>query len=275
MRQIIFFFIRNKNFLLFVFLFLFSVGLTIRTHSFHKNVYVSSSNVISGTIYSIRNNIVGYFGLRKEIRKLVEENAELRKSNEHYKSVTILLPDSSLTFFKYTFTSAEVINNNFAGAKNNLTINKGSKDSLQIDLGVVSSKGIVGIINNVSEKYATVQSILNTKSQINSKLKNSQHFGSLVWDMKDPNVVQLIDIPRLADIAIGDTVVTGGMSTIFPKDILIGSIKDFSLEEDENYYHIDVQLFNDMTDLKNVYIIDNKEREEIRTLEKMVEDAEQ
>lgn len=275
MRQIIFFFIRNKNFLLFVFLFLFSVGLTIRTHSFHKNAYVSSSNVISGTIYSIKNNIIGYFGLRKEIRKLVEENAELRKSIQRYNSGTILLPDSSLTFYKYTFSAAEVINNNYAGTKNNITINKGSKDSLHIDLGVVSSKGIVGIINNVSEKYATVQSILNTKSQINSKLKNSQHFGSLVWNAKDPNVVQLIDIPRLADIAVGDTVVTGGMSTIFPKDIPIGAIKDFSLEKDENYYRIDVQLFNDMTDLKNVYIIDNNDREEIRTLEKMVEDAEQ
>lgn len=230
--------------------------------------------MISGTIYSIKNDIIGYFGLRKEIKKLAEENAELRRTIQLYGSNTIPYQDSSLAFYKYTYTWAEVINNNFSGTKNNLTINKGSKDSLHIDLGVVSSKGIVGIINNLSEKYATVQSILNTKSQINSKLKNSQHFGTLVWDTKDPNIVQLIDIPRLASIAVGDTVVTGGMSTIFPKGILIGSIKNFSLEKDENYYHVNVELFNDMTDLKNVYIIDNIDREEIKTLEKSVKDAE-
>lgn len=230
--------------------------------------------MISGTIYSIKNDIIGYFGLRKEIKKLAEENAELRRTIQLYGSNTIPYQDSSLAFYKYTYTWAEVINNNFSGTKNNLTINKGSKDSLHIDLGVVSSKGIVGVINNLSEKYATVQSILNTKSQINSKLKNSQHFGTLVWDTKDPNIVQLIDIPRLASIAVGDTVVTGGMSTIFPKGILIGSIKNFSLEKDENYYHVNVELFNDMTDLKNVYIIDNIDREEIKTLEKSVKDAE-
>lgn len=275
MRQIIFFFIRNKNFLLFVFLFLFSVGLTIRTHSFHKSAFVNSSNFVSGTIYSVKNDIVGYFGLRKEIKKLVEENNALRNMIDLNTSSSIPPLDSSVAFSKYTYVTAEVINNNYAGSKNYLTINKGSRDSLHIDLGVISSKGIVGIINNVSRKYATVQSILNTKSQINSKLKNSQHFGSLVWNTKDPNVVQLIDIPRLAKIAVGDTIVTGGMSTIFPKGILIGAIKNFTLEKDENYFQVDVQLFNDMTDLKNVYIIENNDAEEIKILEKQMEDAEQ
>jgi len=275
MRQIIFFFIRNKNFLLFVFLFLFSVGLTIRTHSFHKSAFVNSSNYVSGTIYSVKNDIVGYFGLRKEIKKLVDENTALRTKIDLNKSSSIPPLDSSVAFSKYTYATAEVINNNYAGSKNYLTINKGSRDSLHIDLGVISSKGIVGIINNVSRKYATVQSILNTKSQINSKLKNSQHFGSLVWNTKDPNVVQLIDIPRLAKIAVGDTVVTGGMSTIFPKGILIGAIKNFTLEEDENYFQVDVQLFNDMTDLKNVYIIENNDADEIKILEKQMKDAEQ
>ena len=275
MRQIIFFLIRNKNFLLFVFLFLFSVGLTIRTHSFHKSAFVNSSNFVSGTIYSVKNDIVGYFGLRKEIKKLVEENSALRNIIDLNTSSSIPPLDSSVAFSKYTYVTAEVINNNYAGSKNYLTINKGSRDSLHIDLGVISSKGIVGIINNVSRKYSTVQSILNTKSQINSKLKNSQHFGSLVWNTKDPNVVQLIDIPRLAKIAVGDTIVTGGMSTIFPKGILIGAIKNFTLEKDENYFQVDVQLFNDMTDLKNVYIIENNDAEEIKILEKQMEDAEQ
>lgn len=275
MRQIIFFFIRNKNFLLFVFLFLFSVGLTIRTHSFHKSAFVNSSNFVTGKIYSIKNDVVGYFGLRKEIKKLADENMKLRNRIDLINSSNIPPLDSSVAFPNYTYVSAEIINNNYAGTKNYLTINKGSLDSLHIDMGVISSKGIVGIVNNVSRKYATIQSILNTNSQINSKLKTSQHFGSLIWNTKDPNVVQLIDIPRVAKIAVGDTVVTGGMSTIFPKGILVGAIKNFALEKDENYYHIDVQLFNDMTDLKNVYIIENNNAEEIKTLEKQMEDEEQ
>ena len=167
-----------------------------------------------------------------------------------------------------------MINNSFSKTKNKLTIDKGERDSIQLDLGVITSKGIVGIIDNVSNKYATIQSILNTNSQINAKLKNAKHFGSLVWNTEDPNVIQLIDIPRLASVKIGDTIVTGGKSTIFPEGILIGAVIDFELTEDENSQNLNIQLFNDMTNLQHVYIIDNLDSQEIINLEKGLENVE-
>jgi rod shape-determining protein MreC len=45
------------------------------------------------------------------------------------------------------------------------------------------------------------------KSQINAKIKKSNHFGSLVWNGKK-GFVQLIDVPRLASVRKGDTIVT-------------------------------------------------------------------
>jgi rod shape-determining protein MreC len=141
-------------------------------------------------------------------------------------------------------------------------------------MGVITSKGIVGIIDNVSNKYATIQSILNTNSQINAKLKNVKHFGSLVWNTEDPNIIQLIDIPRLAAVKTGDTIVTGGRSTIFPEGILIGAVIDFELTEDENSQNLNIQLFNDMTNLEHVYIIDNLDTQEIINLEKGLENVE-
>lgn len=276
MQQIIFFFIRNKNFLLFFLLFIIAITFTIRTHSFHKSKFVSSANWLSGGIYSVKADITDYFDLKDENKKLVNENIRLRKHLESMKASSIDLKiDSTKLPLIYQFRSARVINNNYSKTKNNITIDKGSKDSLSIDMGVITSLGIVGIINNTSKNYATVQSILNTKSQINAKLKKSEHFGSLTWDTKDPNVVQLIDVPRLAPVHVGDTVVTGGKSTIFPKGVLIGTIRDVNLEEGDNYYDLNITLFNDMTSLSKVYIIKNENAEEIITLEKEVEDAEQ
>ena len=141
-------------------------------------------------------------------------------------------------------------------------------------MGVITSKGIVGIVKNTSANYSTVQSILNTNSQINTKLKKSNHFGSLIWNTKNPHIVQLIDIPRLAPLIIGDTVVTGGRSTIFPEGLLVGIINDFSLNENNNSYTLNIQLFNDMTNLEHVYIIENYDANEINMLEKEVENAE-
>ena len=275
MQQIIFFLIRNKNFLLFIALFSISIFLTIQTHSYHKNKFVNSSNAITGGIYSIKSSITDYFNLREKNKILINENTRIRKQLESYKSKVVNQNiDTSSIFSKYYFVSAKVINNSFSKTKNKLTINKGKRDSIQLDLGVITSKGIVGIIDNVSNKYATIQSILNTNSQINAKLKNEKHFGSLVWNAEDPNVIQLIDIPRLAPVKIGDTIVTGGKSTIFPEGILIGAVIDFELTEDKNSQNLNIQLFNDMTNLEHVYIINNIDTQEIINLEKGLENVE-
>ncbi|MGY8933467.1 MAG: rod shape-determining protein MreC [Flavobacteriales bacterium] len=275
MQQIIFFLIRNKNFLLFIALFSISIFLTIQTHSYHKNKFINSSNAITGGIYSIKSSITDYFNLREENKILINENTRIRKQLESYKSKVVNQNiDTSSILSKYYFVSAKVINNSFSKTKNKLTINKGKRDSIQLDMGVITSKGIVGIIDNVSNKYATIQSILNTNSQINAKLKNAKHFGSLVWNAEDPNVIQLIDIPRLAPVKTGDTIVTGGRSTIFPEGILIGAVIDFELTEDENSQNLNIQLFNDMTNLEHVYIIDNIDTQEIINLEKGLENVE-
>jgi len=72
---------------------------------------------------------------------------------------------------------------------------------------------------------------------------------------------------------VGDTIVTGGKSTIFPKGILIGTVKDFTISDDDSYL-INVALFNDMTNLNHVYVIENKNADEILQLEEAINDAE-
>ena len=106
------------------------------------------------------------------------------------------------------------------------------------------------------------------KSQINAKIKKTNHFGSLVWNGKSTGFVQLIDVPRLASVRKGDTIVTGGQSVIFPENIGIGTIDKIFIDDKTNYYTLNVKLFNDMTNLGHVYIIKSKDREEILTLEK-------
>ena len=268
MQQILFFFIRNKNFLLFGVLFLIAFALTIRSNSFHATKFTSSANFLSGGIYSVKSDITGYFDLKNENQILLNENVFLRKELEEYRNVAgKVLKDSINLPSKYKFVLAKVINNNYSKTKNLITLKKGSVNGIKIDMGVMTSNGIVGIVNNVSKNYATVQSILNTNSQINARLKNSNHFGSLIWNTKMPNIVQLIDVNRLAPVKMGDTIITDGKSTIFPEGLLIGTIQNYELGENDSY-NLDVQLFNDMTNLKHVYVIENNHAQEIKLLEK-------
>jgi len=257
-------------------LFVFSLGLTINSHSYHKNKYITSANFFSGSLYDVKSDITEYFKLKDQNDRLAEENLRLRSMlSIPTDSINNRLLDSTAIPGTFTYFPAKVINNSFSKSKNYLTLKRNSKDPIKADMGVISSKGIIGIINKVSNKYASVQSILNTNSQINAKLKKSNHFGSLTWNTKNPNEAQLIDIPRQAPVVVGDTIVTDGKSTIFPRGILIGTVKEFDLGNNQDYYDMTISLFNDMTDLNQVYIIKNKEKEAIKEIEQLTQDAEQ
>lgn len=271
MQQIINFLIRNKNNILFLLLLAFSLFLTIQSHSFHKSKFISSANFFTGNIYNWTNDLDAYFHLKEYNQRLQLENQRLRSQLSHLRDTTIskTLVDSTTFEGIYTFRTAEVINNNYSKMDNYLTIDQGTKAGIEPDMGVITSKGIVGIIENVSKNFATVISILNSNSKINAQLKKSNHFGSLIWNGKDPNVVQLIDIPALAPIEKGDTIITGGKSLIFPKGIPVGRITDFHLDQSKSYYTIDIKLFNDMTNIGNVYVIENNSKEEILELQNL------
>ena len=265
MQQIINFIIRYKNFLLYIFLLIISLAFTIQSHSYHQSSFFNSSNFIAGNIYGITHGITTYFDLDEENERLLLENERLKDQLFNKESLSEIKIDSSN--IKYTIVSGQVIKNSYADRRNYITINRGKKDSVKQDMGVITDLGILGIVENTSNKFATVQSILNENSNINAKIKNTNHFGSLIWDAKTYNVVQLIDIPRLVQLTVGDTIVTGAMSSIFPENIPIGTIKKFDLNISNSFYRIDVDLFNDMTNIKNVYIINNLDRKEVLELE--------
>lgn len=136
-------------------------------------------------------------------------------------------------------------------------------------MAVISDQGVIGIVEQVSENYATVMSLLHEESSINASIKGSAYFGSLVWNGKKLDRCQLYDIPKTANIQIGDSIVTGGMSSIFPPGILIGQISQFSVPQNSSFYAIEVSLSNEMPNLSQVYIINHRDQTERRTLESL------
>jgi len=271
MQQIINFFIKNSTKLLFLLLLVISFALVLRTHTFHKSSFISSANGVTGYVYENVNNLKEYMRLKTENDALVLENALLKKqvftSAWVNDSIPVELPLLSTQDDIYNVIVAKVIKNEFNTKENYLTIKGGEREGITKDLGVINSNGVVGIIQKSSTKYSTVQSILNAKSKINAKIKGSNHFGTLQWDGKSTGYVQLNDIPRLAELFQGDTIVTGGISDIFPENIPIGTIEKAYTTESSNYFTIEVKLFNDMTNLGYVYVVKNKDKEEINELE--------
>lgn len=268
MQQIFIFIIKNSTRLLFLLLLVISLLLTIQSHSYHRSKVINSANFITGGVYERINSVNEYLNLKSENEGLANENARLKSLLYNRKDTSKVIDKALLSNFgNYKVIQSKIINNNYNVYENFLTINSGTAKGVKPDMGVVNSKGIIGIVENTSKNYATVISILNIKSQINAKIKKTNHFGTLTWNGKNTGYVQLIDVPRLASVKKGDTIVTGAQSVIFPENVNIGTIHKIYTDDKTNYFTIDVKLFNDMTSLGHVYIIENKDRKEILELE--------
>jgi rod shape-determining protein MreC len=282
MQQIIEFFIRNKNFLLFLALFSLGISLTQRAHSGLYTRNIASTNKITGTIFTWLSNARSYLALRQKNEELVAANLRLLALLDHANSspkdsIPIAFEgyevpqemSDSLLFFRPKIIQAHVINNSYHRLKNTLTIDKGSTDGVVPDMGVASPMGIVGIITHVSEHFSVAQSILNTSSRVVVKSKKSDHFGTLIWDGGAPDQLLLTEIPKIAPLAIGDSLVTDGKSTIFPRGWPVGTVTDINPAKAQDYLDVSVRPHTDMSSIYHVYLIQRQEAKEIRELEKL------
>lgn len=270
MQQLIYFIQKYRYFLFFLLLSFISLFFTINNTSFHKSKFISSANKITGGLYEKSSQFSNYLKLKTQNEELILENTRLKNQlkflNSKIDTVLDFTVIDSLHFHqKYVYSNARIIKNSYHKKNNYITINRGSKQGLHKEMAVINNKGIIGVIDDVSGDYSRIQSILNSNSKINARLKNSFHFGTLLWNGKDYNIVQLEDIPRQATVQIGDTIVTGGKSTIFPEGILIGTVKNSDTKN--SLRSIDIQLFNDMSNISHVYIVKSLDKTEINTLE--------
>jgi rod shape-determining protein MreC len=275
MQQILNFILKNSYRVLFLLLLGFSIYFTIQSNSYHKSRTITSANNIAGYVYEKEDAVNKYFKLEATNIELAKENALLKQLLFNKKDTLLEAPiDLPKNLLQYEIIQAKVIKNSFNKQNNYLSLNGGKKNGIKEEMGVINSKGVIGIIEKTSENYATVLSILSKEKaiKINAKIKNTNHFGTITWDGKNTGFVQLIELPRLANIKKGDTIVTGGTSVIFPENIPIGKIEKAYTEKNTNYYTIQVRLFNDMTNIGYVNIINNTKKEEYINLQKEIDE---
>lgn len=261
-----------KNYFFFLFLLLESlcIYLVVQNNYYQRASFVNSSNALAATILSTESNIESYFYLRTENDHLAQENAELR--SKILDSYSIIINDlhrvnDTLLKQKYTFTSANVVNNSTNHRNNYLTLNKGSEQGVKNNMAVITSTGVVGQVKDVSANFCTVMSLLHSKTTISAALKKDGSYGPLTWDGTDYAYATLSDIPTHVKIVAGDTVVTSAYSLTFPQNILIGTVESYLRESGKYFYTVRVKLATDFKKLNHVYIVNNMIKAEQQQLE--------
>ena len=278
MRNLLDFFLKYNNWFLFILLEVISFALLFRFNNYQGSVFFTSSNYMAGAVYETANSVTGYFHLKSINDDLAQKNVELELQMERLlEKLTELTHDSSgiermrkESLSGYEIFKAKVVNNTLTHADNYITLDKGEKDGIRSEMGVVDGNGVVGIVYMTSDHYSVVIPMLNSKSSISCKIKNSDYFGFLKWDGGASNYATVKDMPRHSLFSLGDTIVTSGHSAVFPSGIPVGTVEDISDSHDGLSYLLKVRLFTDFGKLNDVRVIAKKTQEEQLRLEKRV-----
>lgn len=272
MYNVIQLFIRFGPHILFVAFEVFCFYLIINYNQSQKEIYLNSSRLVVGEIYSGKSYLQDFLSLRERNDSLKLENANLIENLIIINYSMEKIDELDTVHLKYGLIPAGVINKTIHKRNNYFTFDKGSRFGVKSGMGVISpNKGIVGIVRNVSTNFSHVISILNSQTKISCSIKNRSGFGTLVWKNMDSERMSLLGVPKHEKVVIGDTIITSGYSTIFPKGILVGTVEKFSVIPGENSFDISVILFNKLSQLDYAYIIQNRFAEEQTRLEKEVE----
>ena len=230
---------------------------------YQKRKLVSVGNAISGKFFKSKTNFTNYFSLKEENQLMMDHNAMLM-SELYINNNNITLKDSVSQ--DYRFIPANVINNSIYHLNNFLLIDKGRKDGIKKDMGVISANGIVGKIANVSENYASVISMLHPYSVISARFTENQHLANVCWETTDYRFGTVKDIPLHLFPQKGDTLVTSGFSNIYPADIMIGTIEEMLDNNSKDFNTAKIRFSTNFSTLRHVYVIENLHQTEIDSL---------
>lgn len=272
MQNLIRLFIRFQNIILFLLFEAVAFILIFSNNPYQRSTFLNSGNVVAGTIHKHSRTIGNYFQLKTDNEALSEENVALKNLlfSGSLNTNTLSYINDSLPQNEYFFLSAHVVDNSVHRRMNYITIDKGKKQGIREEMGVVSPRGLVGLVKGTTNNYAVVTPILNTQLFISAKIGKSGHFGSLNWDGLDYRFAKLKAIEKHAGFAIGDTLFTSGYGSVFPEGIPIGFIAGFKADGDDDFYDITVRLAVDFKSLYFVNVVGNmfyNELDSLKTLE--------
>lgn len=268
---------RNSRFLLFLLLQAIAIFFTFNKNIYHNSLLENKIITFIGFVDKNITDITTYFNLKKENERLLEENKQYRNlflgKDHKIKPEFIPMLDSTKYKQKYYYTTANIVSNSITRANNFLIIDKGRAQGVNVEMGVISSEGVVGMIINSTNNYSKVMSILNKNTKINARLKSSKYYGTLSWEGEDSRIMRLSDIPKYVGVKIGDTIETDGKSRTYPEGILIGRVSGKSIDEETGNWNISVELFQDMGNIQKVYIVNKLDRTEIKSLQDSITNA--
>ncbi|MDD4296490.1 MAG: rod shape-determining protein MreC [Ruminiclostridium sp.] len=234
-----------------------------------RNAFSVPLNPLQRGIKSVGDSIKGTINFFRGARTSQQENAELKKklqeAERDLEKVYRLEKENEdlkkLLSFKDQFIQDLVGCNVTSKDAGNwfeiFTIDRGSKDGIAVNDPVINANGLVGRVSRVDLLSSKVVSIIDTESSVSARLSKSRDLVILKGDaqLRMDGLCRLDYIPPDVEVSVGDKVETSGMSSLYPKGIIIGEIIQVIKNEGQYDYYAIVKPAVDFRRLEEVAVI--------------------
>ena len=221
---------------------------------------------------SISGKIDAWTDKSLNIDSIIDENEQLKRElalmrskqvdydrvvleNKEYKKLLGIIDDST----QYETTGANVIGRDGMDKFYSFTIDKGEKHGIEVDDVVICAEGVVGIVVETGHNFAKVSTILSPAVSMGAVVGSERDIGivSGSYDLSAGEVCVMNYLPKTTKVKEGDIVTTTGYGTVFPKDLIVGTVESVEIESSGNSCYATVKPAADITDVKIVFVITN------------------
>ncbi|MEE1414951.1 MAG: rod shape-determining protein MreC [Prevotellamassilia sp.] len=260
-----------------------SMILLFRFNSYQGSVWFSAANSVAAGINSTYSNVMNFFNLEQINQELTAQNIALQRETEHLRqSLITATKDTTITeklmrekLVGYNMVPATVVSNSAERSNNYLVIDRGEKDGIRPEMGVVGGGGVVGIIYLTGPHHSLVIPVTNRKSSISCRVRGQNYFGYLQWDGSSMLSAYVDDVPRYAKVKVGQAIETSGYSAVFPPGIFVGRVRTIRNSTDGQSYRLDVTLGTNFANLRDVLVVTTPYKAEIDTLQVHAQQADE
>ncbi|GAB6274071.1 MAG: rod shape-determining protein MreC [Peptococcaceae bacterium] len=235
-----------------------------------RDVLAPVSKVTMQTGQAIRNVLKLPVSLAKEVkqnRELKEKvsrlEEQLREANEYRlenRRLKELLDfkETKIKTTKVAVYSAAVIGRDLNNWFGTITVNKGAREGLKVNMTVITPAGLIGRVISVSQKTAEVLLITDPRSGVSCLIQENRAPGLVEGMSGNTNQLQMIHIPTDFKIHKDQVVITSGLSGLYPYGLSVGRIKKVNREPSGLFFKATIQPFVDFNRLEEVLIIFEK-----------------
>jgi rod shape-determining protein MreC len=190
-----------------------------------------------------------------ELRRVNTDTGEIWAENERLRELLNFKRNNN----RYIILPAKVIGFNPGGLDGNIIIDRGRKDGIERDMSIITVRGLVGNVTDVYRATARVQLILHPKSAVGGIVQRpaSRVSGIVSGNAGTPYTPNLLNLARDADVVSGDTILTSGFGSIYPKGIIIGVVSDVVNAEGGLLKYAVIEPTVDFSRLEEVLVVTN------------------